>query len=229
MAEMTRAAGRGRLAYAGWNLLLGLPFVLVSAFPPALRELVLSGRPLRRCCCPSFFGTSAVAFRTSGWDASGGKVLLWMLGSFVPILNLVLGLTLLFTPGRQSQAVAAEVVSAQPERVGVTNAAGITHYYDKGSEPYDPTKNYDGRAIVAPATAVPAAPTVPASSVESARLRQLQGFHAAGLITTAEYEAKKTDGSGAYMSARAATALVCLALAVTSLTCKLRSPRLGPH
>lgn len=40
----------------------------------------------------------------------------------------------------------------------------------------------------------PAAPPAsrPLSSVESA-LRQLQGFHAAGLITIAEYEAKKKD------------------------------------
>ena len=165
---MTRAAGRGRLAYAGWNLLLGLPFVLVSAFPPALQLVLLV--VLSALLLPFVFRNIRSRLQNIGWDASGGKVLLWMLGGFVPILNLVLGLTLLFTPGRQSQAAAGGV--------------GTSLFFS-------PVR----REIVAPAPAVPAAPTVPASSVESA-LRQLQGFHAAGLITTAEYEAKKTDVLG---------------------------------
>ena len=157
---MTRAAGRGRLAFAGWNLLLGLPFVLVSAFPPDFQLVLLV--VTAALLLPFVFLNIRGRLQNIGWGASGGKVLLWMLGSFVPILNLVLGLTLLFTPGRQSLAVAAEAVPAQPERVGVTDSA---------------------------------TPYVPASSVESA-LRQLQAFHAAGLITTAEYEAKKTDVLG---------------------------------
>ena len=104
---MTRAAGHGRLAFAGWNLLLGLPYVLVSAFPPALQLVLLV--VLSALLLPFVFRNIRSRLQNIGWDASGGKVLLWMLGSFVPILNLVLGLTLLFTPGRQSQAAAGGV------------------------------------------------------------------------------------------------------------------------
>jgi hypothetical protein len=83
--------GHGRLAYFGYNVLAGVILLALSALHPVLG--VAAALPLH-------FWNVRQRLRHIGWDSSGGITLLWMVGFCVPLLNLVLGLTLLFTAGK---------------------------------------------------------------------------------------------------------------------------------
>ena len=83
--------GHGRLAYLGYNVLAGVILLALSALHPVLG--VIAALPLH-------FWNVRQRLRHIGWDSSGGMTLLWMVGFCVPLLNFVLGLTLLFTAGK---------------------------------------------------------------------------------------------------------------------------------
>ena len=82
--------GHGRLAFLGYNVLIGIFGALFSAMHPILALIAL----------PFCYANIKARLQNIGWNS--GLTWLWTLGCCVPLLNLILGLSLLFTPGKSA-------------------------------------------------------------------------------------------------------------------------------